>query len=112
MMAPSNIARLQQISQNQWMRLILWVPRGTRTKMKRHELHILPVEHRAKLSRTKLYRKIRGNTKHPLHDTINRRERNGWTTDVQECHQLASIGLEEPIQLHRYDTAPWEQLPY
>ena len=78
MMAPSNIDRLQ-VSQNQWMRLILGVPRCTSAKMMRYELQMLPVEHRAKLSRAKLYRKMRGNTKHPLHTTINKRQQNGWT---------------------------------
>ena len=78
----------------------------------RHELHMLPMEHRAKLSKAKLYRKIRGNTEHPLHDTINRRQRNGWTTEIQECHRLTSTHLEEPTQLQRGDTVPWEQLPY
>ena len=73
---------------------------------------MLPVEQRAKLSRAKLYWKIRGNTKHPLHATINRRKRNGWTTEIQECHRLLSRELEEPTQLQRHDTAPWEQLPY
>ena len=73
---------------------------------------MLPVEHRAKLSRAKLFRKIRGNTKHPLYYTINRRQRNGWTTEIQECHRLASTQLEEPTQLQRDVTAPWEQLPY
>ena len=90
------------------MRLILGVPRGTSTKMMRHDLHMLPVEQRAKLNRAKLYRKIKGNTKHPLHDTINRRQRNRWTTEIQACHRLASRQLEEPKQLQRDDTAPWE----
>ena len=40
------------------------------------------------------------------------RRRNVWTTDIQECHRLASRQLEEPTQLQRDDTAPWEQLPY
>ena len=111
MMAPSNIDRLH-VSQNQGMRLILGVSRGTSAKMMRHELQMLPVEHRATLSRTKLYRKIRGNTKHPLHTTINRRQRNGWTTEIQKFHRLASRQLEEPTQLQRDDAAPWEQLPY
>ena len=75
MMVPSNMDRLQ-VSQNQGMRLILGVPRGTSAKMMKHELQMLPVEHRAKLSRAKLYRKIRGNTKHPLLTTINN-EMNG-----------------------------------
>ena len=110
-MALSNIDRLQ-VSQNQGIRLILGVPRSTSAKMVRHELHMLPVEQRANLSRAKLYRKIRGNTKHPLHATINRRQRNGWTTEIQECHRLVSRQLEEPIQLQRHDTAPWEQRPY
>ena len=70
------------------------------------------MEHRAKLSRAKLYRKIRGNTKHPLLTTINRRQRNGWTTEIQECHRLTSRQLEEPTQRQRDDIAPWEQLPY
>ena len=73
---------------------------------------MLPLEHRAELSRAKLYRKIRGNTNHPLHATINRRQRNGWTTEIQECHRLALTQLEEPTQQQRDDTAPWEQLPY
>ena len=111
MMAPSNIDRLQ-VSQNQGMHLILGVPQGASAKMMRYELQMLPVEHRAKLSRAKLYRKIRRNTKHPLHTTINRRQRNGWTTEIQECHRLASRQLEDPTQLHRDDIAPWEQLPY
>ena len=58
MMAANNIVRLQA-AQNQGMRLILGVPRGTSAKMMRHELHMLPVEHRAKLTRAKLYRRIR-----------------------------------------------------
>ena len=110
-MAPSNIDRLQ-VSQNQEMRLIMGVPRGTSAKMMRHELQMLPVEHRERLSRAKLYRKVRGNTKHPLHTTLNRRQQNGWTTEIQECHRLASRQLDEPTQLQRHDTAPWEQLPY
>ena len=73
MMAPRNIDRLQ-VCQNHGMHLILGVPQGTSAKMMRHELQVLPVEHRAKLIRAKLYRKIRGNTKHPLHTTINRRQ--------------------------------------
>ena len=62
MMAESNIVRLQA-AQNQGMCLILGIPRGTRlsAKMMRHELQMLPVEHRAKLTRAKLYWKIRGN---------------------------------------------------
>ena len=111
MMAPCNIYRLQ-VSQNQGMRLILGVPRGTSANMMIHELQILPVEQRAKLSRAKLYWKIRGNTKYPLHATINRRQRNGWTTEIQECHRLVSRELEERTQPQRHDTAPWEQLPY
>ena len=112
MMAPSNIDRLQ-VSQYQGMRLILGVPRGSSAKMMRHELHMLPVEHRAKISRAKLYRKIsKGNTKHPLHDILNRRQRNRWTTEIQECHRLASIQLEKPTQLQRDEIAPWEQLTY
>ena len=66
-MARNNINRLQ-VSHNQEICLILGVPRGTSAKMMRHELQMLPVEHRAKL-----YRRIRGNTKHPLHTTMNRR---------------------------------------
>ena len=69
-MAPSHIDRLQ-VSHNLGMRLILGVPRFTRTKMMRHELQMLPVKHSAKLSRAKIYRMIRGNTTHPLHTTIN-----------------------------------------
>ena len=80
--------------------------------MMRHKLQMLPVEQRAKLSRAKLYRKIRGNTKHPLPATINRRQQNGWTSEIQECHRLVSRELEEPTQLQRHDTAPCEQLPY
>ena len=110
MMVPNNIDRLQ-VLQNQGMRLILGVPRGTSANMMRHQLQLLPVEHSAKLSRVELYRKIRGNTNHPLHTTINRRQRNEWTTEIQECHRLASRQLEEPTQLQRDNTAPWEQLP-
>ena len=44
--------------------------------------------------------------------TINRRQRNELTTELQECHRLASRQLEEPTQLQRDETAPWEQLPY
>ena len=73
------------------MRLILGVPRGISANMMRYELHMLPEEHRAKLSRDKLYRKIRGNTKYPIHATINRRQRIGLTTEIQECHRLTSI---------------------
>ena len=51
-------------------------------------------------------------TKHPLHTTINRSQRNGWTTEIQKCYRQAPRQLEEPTQLQRYDTAPWEQLPY
>ena len=109
-MAPSNIDRLQ-VSQNQGMRLILGVPRGTSAKMMIHELQILPTEPRAKLCRVKLYRNINGNANHPLPTTINRRQRNEWTTEIQECHRLASRQLEEPTQLQRDDTTP-EQLPY
>ena len=111
MMAPSNIDRLQA-AQNQGMRLILGVPRGTSAKMMRHKLQMLPVEHRAKLTRAKLYRKIRGNAQHPLHITINRRQRNGWTTEIQECYRLVSRQLDDPTQLEIDNTAPWEQLPY
>ena len=67
---------------------------------------------RANIGRAKLYWKIRGNTNHPLHTTINRRQRNEWITEIQECHRLASRQLEEPTQLQRHDTVPWEQLPY
>ena len=94
-MAHSNIDRLQA-AQNQGMRLI----------------QMLPVYHRAHLMRAKLYRKIRGNTHHPLNTTINRRQRHGWTTEIQECHRLVSRQLEDPTQLELYNTAPWEQLPY
>ena len=51
--------------------LFLGVPRGPSSKMMGHELQMLPVEHRAKRSRAKLYREIRGNTNHLLHTTIN-----------------------------------------
>ena len=94
------------------MRLILGVPRATSAKMIRHKLQMLPVEDRATLSRAKLYRKMKGNTKHPLHATINMRQRNGWTTEIQECHQRVPRQLKEPTQLQRHDTAPWEHLPY
>ena len=110
-MVPSNIDRLQ-VSQNQGIRLILGVPRGTSGKMMRHELQMLPVDHRAKLIRAKLYRKIRGNTQHPLHTTINRRQINGWTTEIQECHRLVSRQLDDPTQLEIDNTTPWEQLQY
>ena len=75
MMAPSNIDRLH-VSQNQGMRLILVVPQGTSAKMMRHELQMLPVEHRAKLSRAKLYRKIRGHKTSITH--YNQQEATKW----------------------------------
>ena len=56
MMTPSNIEMLQ-VFQNQGMSLMLGVPRGANAKMMRHELQMLPVEHRAKLSSAKLCRK-------------------------------------------------------
>ena len=71
-MAASNIVRLQA-AQNQGMRLIMGVSRGTSAKIMRHKRQMLPVEHRAKLTRAKLYRRIRGNVNHPLHTTIGRR---------------------------------------
>ena len=111
MMAASNIDRLQA-AQNQGMCLILGVPRGTGAKMMRHELQMLPVEHRAKLTRAKLYRKIRGNVNHPLHTTLGRMQRNRWTTEIQECHRLVLRQLEDPRQLEIDNSAPWEQLPY
>ena len=111
MMAANNIARLQT-AQNQGLRLILGVPRGTSAKMMRHELQMLPVEHRAKLTRAKLYRKIRGNVLHSLHTSIGRRQWNGWNAEIQECHRLVSRQLEDPRQLKIDNSAPWEQLPY
>ena len=111
MMVPSNIDRFH-VPQNQGMRLILGVPRGISGNMMRHELRMLPVEHRAKLMRAKLYRKIRGNTQHSLHTTSNMRQINGWTTEIQECHRLVSRQLDDPTQLEIDNTAPWEHLPY
>ena len=90
MMVPSNIDRLQ-VSQNQGMRLILGVPRGTSAKMMNHELQMLPVEHRAKISRAKLYWKIRGNTKHPLHATINNEWMDHWDTGLSPT-RIKTIG--------------------
>ena len=80
--------------------------------MMRHELQMLPVEHRAKLTRAKLYQRIRRNVHHPLHTTIGRRQRNGWTAEIQECRRLVSRQLEDPRQLEIDNSAPWEQLPY
>ena len=108
MMTPSNIDR----SHNPGMYLILGAPRGISAEMMRHELQMLPMKHRAKLSSAKLYRKFRGNTKHPIHNTINRRQRNGWMTEIQQCYRLAQRQLEDPTQLRRDDIAPWDQLPY
>ena len=82
MMTHRNIDRLQ-VSQNQVICLILGVPRGTSAKLMRHKHQMLPVEHGTKLSRVNFYQKIRGNTKHLLYATINRRQRNGWTTEIQ-----------------------------
>ena len=48
MMAASTIDRLQ-VAQNQGMRLILGVPRGTSAKMMRHELQML--HHEAQVPR-------------------------------------------------------------
>ena len=67
-MAPSNIDRLQ-VSQNQGMCLILGVPQGTSVNMMRHELQMLPVEHRAKPSRAKLYLKLIQGTQN-IHYTL------------------------------------------
>ena len=47
-----------------------------------------------------------------IHTTLNRRQRNEWITEIQECHRLASRQLEEPTQQQRDDTAPREELPY
>ena len=68
---------------------------------------MLPVEHRAKL-----YRNIRGSRKYPLHTTINRRPRNGWTTEIQKCHRLTPRQFEESTQRQRDKTVQWEQLQY
>ena len=105
MMDPINIGMLQ-VTQNQEMSIILGVTQCTTAKIMRHKLYMLPVEHRAKQSRAKLYQQIRGNTHHPLHITVNRRQRNGWTTEEQQCQRLASRQLEEPTRLQRDDTVP------
>ena len=91
-----------QVSHNQGMRLILEVPRGTSTKVMWHELPMIHVKHRAKL-----LRKIRGNTNHPLHTTINKGQRKGWTIDSQQNNWR-----NKHTQLQINDIAPWEQLPY
>ena len=106
MIALRNIDRLQvyQNYQNQGTRLILGVLRGTSVRLITHELHMLPVEHRTKVSRAKLYWKIGGNIKHPLHTTINRRQRNGWTTEIHEYQRFSSKQYEEPTQLQTDDT--------
>ena len=80
--------------------------------MMRHELQMLPVEHRAKLTRAKLYRNIRGNVHHPLQTTIGMRQRNGWTNEIQECHRHVSRQLEDPRKLEIDNSAPCGQLPY
>ena len=69
---------------------ILGVPRGTSAKMMRHGLHMLPMEHIAKLSRAKLYRKIRGtqNIDYTLHSTADN-EMDGLLRhrNVADAHQ-------------------------
>ena len=45
---------------------------------------------------------MKGNTKHLLHTTINRRQRNGWTTEIQQCHRFVSRQLEESTQLQMF----------
>ena len=83
LMDPSNLDRLQ-VSLNQGMLLILGVPRGTSAKMMRHAFQMIPAEHREKL-----FRKIRGTTNHPVHTTINRKQRNGgnhWNTGMSPTH--------------------------
>ena len=55
------------------------VPQGSNAKMTRHELQIITVEHRATLSE-------RLEVTQPIQDTtINMRQRNGWTTEIQKC---------------------------
>ena len=66
----------------------------------------------SKADESQLYRRIRGNVHHLLHTTIGRRQRNGWTAEIQECHRLVSRPLEDPRQLEIDNSAPWEQLPY
>ena len=100
------------VSHHQGMRLILGVPRSTSAKMMRHKLQMIPVEHRAKLGRATPFRTIIGNTNHPLHSKINSRQRNVWTTEIQECHRFASEHLYEPTQLQIDYAAPWAPLPY
>ena len=95
MMAPSNIDRLQ-VSPNQVD--ASYSGGTTRHKCQDDQRRTLDVtrgpQNKAKESQT--LPEVRGNTNHPLHTTINRRLRNGWTTEIQECHRLASRQLEEP----------------
>ena len=79
------------------MRCILGAPRRTSAEIMRQELQFLPVLHRAQLHRTKLFRKIQMNTKHPLHTVINtthRGHRIDWTTEIQNCHKLQSDQID------------------
>ena len=88
MMTPSNRDRLK-VSQNQE---VLWCKIN---KMMGHKLHMLPVEHRAKLNRAELYRKIRGNTKHPIHTINNQQEtmkRMGYWDTVMSPTRSKTIG--------------------
>ena len=74
--------------------------------MMRHKLQMLPEEYREKISRVNIIQE------YPLYNTLNRRQRNGWTIDIHECHRHALRQLEEPALLQRDDIAPWEHLPY
>ena len=66
--------------------------------------------HKCQDGETRISHVIRG-TQSKANTTINRRQRNGWTTEIQECHPFASRQLEEATQLQRNITAPCEQLP-
>ena len=114
LMSQNSMDKLQTI-QNQGMRCILGATRRTSAAMMRQELQFLLVLHRAQLHRSKLFRKIQSNTKHPLHTVINatyRGYRIDWTTEIENCHKLLSDQLDVNPPIQTYDCAPWEDLPY
>ena len=114
LMSQNSMDKLQVI-QNQGMRCILGAPRRTSAAMMRQELQFLPVLHRAQLHRTKLFRKIQMNTKHPLHIAINttyRGHRIDWTTEMQDCQRLLSDHMDVNPPIQTYDSTLWEDLHY
>ena len=98
-----------QSTHNHGKPLNLGVPSGTSARIIRNELQMIHMEHRAKLSRAKLFRKNRGNTNHIYHITLNRRQ-------INEC-TLRYRGVTDSQQNNRRsqqidDSVLREHLPY